>query len=65
MIDKNNFSLAHKISNNLNSLNNTLLVSQAKEWIENNKYELFTDYFKCNSENDLLAEFFFLIANLY
>ena len=65
LIDKNNFSLAHKISNNLNSLNNTLLVSQAKEWIENNKYELFTDYFKCNSENDLLAEFFFLIANLY
>ena len=43
----------------------SLLIAQSKKWIDENKYEKFNNYFSCKSENDLLAEFFFLIANLY
>ena len=65
LIQNKNYSLANKISSNLDYLNTSLLVSQAKEWVDTKNYDLFSDYFKCNSENDLMSEFFFLISNLY
>ena len=65
LIQNKNYSLANKVSSNLDNLNSSLLVSQAKEWINNKNYDLLGDYFICKSENDLLAEFFFLISNLY
>ena len=59
LIQNKNYSLANKVSSNLDNLNSSLLVSQAKEWINNKNYDLLGDYFICKSENDLLAEFFF------
>ena len=35
------------------------------EKIENNNFDNFSKIFTCKSENDILAEIFFLISNLY
>ena len=50
---------------NLEFINNSLLVSQSKAWIENKKFDKFTEVFSCKSPDDILSEFFFLIANIY
>ena len=56
---------AKKISSDIDILANTLLVTQAKIWIDENKFDELSKYFSCNNENDILAEFFFLVANLF
>ena len=54
-----------KISSNIDIITSTLLVAQAKLWIDQNKFYELNKYFSCNNENDILAEFFFLISNLF
>ena len=41
------------------------MIAQANKWIDEKNYKKFNHYFSCKNENDLLAEFFFLISNLY
>jgi len=65
IIEKKDYELVNKISKTIDPLMSSLLIAQSKKWIDENKYEKFNNYFSCKSENDLLAEFFFLIANLY
>ncbi len=65
LIENNNFSNFKKIINNIDDFNSTLLVLQTKIWLENNKFKNFGKVFSCSNEDDILAEFFFLIANLY
>ena len=65
LIDNNEFELAKKLSNKIDPITSTLLILQSKEWIENSKFNNFLNIFSCKSENDLLAEIFFLISNLY
>ena len=65
IIEKKDYELVNEISKTIDPLMSSLLIAQSKKWIEENKYEKFNNYFSCKSENDLLAEFFFLIANLY
>ncbi len=65
LIDNKNFNNIEKISKDIDEYNSTLLILQTKIWLEKNKLENFQKLFSCNSENDILAEFFFLIANLY
>ncbi len=65
LIDNNEFELAKKLSNKIDPITSTLLILQSKEWIENSKFNNFPNIFSCKSENDLLAEIFFLISNLY
>ena len=65
IIEKKDYELVNEISKTIDPLMSSLLIAQSKKWIDENKYEKFNNYFSCNSENDLLAEFFFLIANLY
>ena len=38
---------------------------QSKDWIDQSKFDSFSKIFSCKSENDILAEIFFLISNLY
>ena len=56
---------AKAITDELNYINTTLLLSQGKSWIENNKLNKFSKVFSCSNPNDILGEFLFLISNLY
>ena len=65
LIDNNDNELAKKIADNLNYLNSSLLVSQAKKWIESKKTEEFKKIFSCSNPTDITSEFFFLASTLY
>ena len=65
VIENEEYDIANEISKTIKPLKSTLLITQANQWIEENKYNKFNDYFSCKNENDLLGEFFFLISNLY
>jgi tetratricopeptide (TPR) repeat protein len=65
LLEKNQIEDAKLITNELNYINTSLLLSQGKSWIEKNDYKEFTKVFSCNNHNDILGEFLFLISNLY
>ena len=65
IINNNDYETANKISKTIEPLTSGLLIAQVNKWIENNEYNKFNNHFSCKNENDLLAEFFFLISNLY
>jgi len=65
IIEYQDLKTAKEISNTIESFSSSLLIAQAKNWIEENNYEKFNKYFSCQNEKDILGEFFFLIANLY
>ena len=56
---------AKKIASNLDYLNSSLLISQGKKWIEEEKLKELKKIFSCKDPNDILGELFFLVANLY
>jgi tetratricopeptide (TPR) repeat protein len=65
LIENNNYEEAKKITDNLDYLDLPLLISQGKKWIEDQKLEEFKKVFSCKNSNDIVSEFFFLVANLY
>ncbi len=65
LIENKDYDSAKQISSTIDLLNSSLLVSQAKQWIEKSNFEKFEKYFSCKNESHLLSEFFFLISNLY
>ena len=65
LIKNNNLNAAKSVADTINILNESLLLLQAKEWINSNKLNKYSEYFSCQNETDILAEFFFLISNLY
>ena len=65
IIENKDYEMVYEISKTIEPLKSSLLVAQSKKWIDDNNYNKFNNYFSCKNENDLLAEFFFLIANLY
>ena len=65
IIENKDFEEANEISKTIEPLKSSLLIAQSKKWIEENNFEKFNYYFSCKSQKDLLAEFFFLIGNLY
>ena len=65
LIEKNQIEKAKSITDGLNHINSTLLLSQGKSWIDNNEYKEFEKIFSCKNQNDVLGEFLFLISNLY
>ncbi|MDA8890756.1 hypothetical protein N9I74_00920 [Candidatus Pelagibacter sp.] len=65
LIENNEYEEVKNISRNLDYLNSSLLISQGKKWIEEEKLEEFKKIFSCNSSNDITSEFFFLVSNLY
>jgi len=65
LIENNKIDEAKSVSKQLEYINSTLLLSQSKSWIENEKFKEFSKIFSCNNHNDIIGEFLFLISNLY
>ena len=65
LISQNNHIKAKDIFNNVDPINNSLFIAQSKKWIDEEKYETFKKIFSCNNSNDIIAEFLFIISNLY
>ena len=65
LIENNKIDEANAVSNQLEYINSTLLLSQSKSWVEDKKFKEFSKIFSCNNQNDIIGEFLFLISNLY
>tara|TARA_Y100000816_G_scaffold292084_1_gene285752 strand:+ start:552 stop:2231 length:1680 start_codon:yes stop_codon:yes gene_type:complete len=65
LIEKNRIEEAKIITNKLDYINTTLLLSQGKSWIERDQNKEFSNVFSCKNHNDVVGEFLFLISNLY
>ncbi|MDA9071874.1 hypothetical protein N9K29_04230 [Candidatus Pelagibacter sp.] len=65
LIENNKYDDAKEITENLDYLNSSLLISQGKKWIEDRETKNFKKFFSCRNSNDIVSELFFLIANLY
>ncbi len=65
LIENNRIEEAKKITSDLDYINTTLLLSQGKSWIQSESVDKFFDVFSCKNPNDIIAEFLFLISNLY
>ncbi len=65
LIQNKKFKEAKTVSNNINYINSTLLLSQGKSWIDKENFDKFNQVFSCQNHNHILSEFLFLISNLY
>ena len=65
LVENGNINEAKVITDEIEFLNSTLLLSQGKSWIDNGNLQKFKEVFSCKNHNDLIAEFMFLISNLY
>ena len=65
LISKNEFEAAELAISEIEPITSTLLILQSKSWIDQSKFDNFSSIFSCKSENDILAEMFFIISNLY
>ena len=65
LLNQGDIETVEQISSTIDPINNGLLISQTKIWIDNQNYKKFNKMFSCDNERHLLGEFFFLIANLY
>ncbi len=65
LIENKRFEEVKAITNQIDYLNSSLLISQGKKWVEEKKLDEFNKIFSCKNHNDIVSEFFFLIANLY
>jgi tetratricopeptide (TPR) repeat protein len=65
LLENNEYNEAKNITDNLDYLNSSLLISQGKKWIENQKTDDFKKIFSCSNPSDIISEFFFLVSNLY
>ena len=65
LVENGNLDEAKVITDEIEFLNSTLLLSQGKSWIDNGNLQKFKEVFSCKNHNDLIAEFLFLISNLY
>jgi len=65
LIENDGYDEAKNITDNLEYLNSSLLISQGKKWIEDQKKEEFKKIFSCRNTTDIISEFFFLVSNLY
>ena len=65
LISQNKYKEAIELTNKVDSLNSSLLVSQTKKWINAKKVENFEKFFSCKNETNIISELFFLIANIY
>jgi len=65
LIENDEYEEAKNITANIDYLNSSLLISQGKKWIEDQKSQKFKKIFSCNNTTDIISEFFFLVSNLY
>ena len=65
LIENDGYEEAKNITANIDYLNSSLLISQGKKWIEDQKFDEFKKIFSCSNTTDVISEFFFLVSNLY
>ena len=65
LIHNKRFDLVKEILFEIDELSSNLIILQTKSWIDNSNFSEIKEIFSCNNENDLLAEFFYLVSNLY
>ena len=65
LIENKDYDSAIQIASTIDPLTSDLLIAQTKKWIDQSNFKKFKKYFSCKQEADILAEFFFLISNLY
>ena len=65
LIENKNYDSAIQIASTIDPLTSDLLIAQTKKWIDQSNFKKFKKHFSCKQETDILAEFFFLISNLY
>jgi len=65
LIENDEYDEAKNITDNIDYLNSSLLISQGKKWIDDKKIGEFKKIFSCSNSNDIASEFFFLVSNLY
>ena len=65
LIDNQRYIDAKNITDAVDILNSNLLVLQSKKWINDKKFKKISSIFSCKNQNDVLAEFFYLIASIY
>ncbi len=65
LVDNKQLNEARSVVDQIDYINSTLLLSQSKSWVENEKFDNFEKIFSCKNHNDLVSEFLFLISNLY
>ena len=65
LIENDKLDDAKDIIKDIDYIDTTLLLSQGKDWIENNNTRKLVKVFSCKNPNDVISEFLFLISNLY
>ena len=65
LISERKFNDAKDIMNNVDVINSNLLTLQTKNLIDADRFSKISSIFSCQSETDILGEFFYLIASLY
>ena len=65
LISQKNHLKAKDIFKDIDPINSTLLIAQAKKWIDEENYNNFKNIFSCKNSNDIIGEFLFIISNLY
>ena len=65
LISQNDNIKAKYIFENIEPIKSTLLISQAKKWIDIGNYNGFRKIFSCKNPSDIISEFIFIISNLY
>ncbi len=65
LIANGEYKKAKSITDSIDVINSNLLILQTKNWINTKKYKQIVKLFSCKNENDILSEFFYLIASIY
>ena len=65
LIENNDIKKVIQVSKTIESIGDSILLHQIKDWIDNAEYKKFKSHFSCYNENDILAEIFYLISNLF
>ncbi len=65
LLTQKNYLKTKEIFKDVNPINNSLLIAQAKKWIDQENYYDFKSIFSCKNSNDIIGEFLYIISNLY
>ena len=65
LIENKKLKKVNEVSKRIEPLGDSILLHQIKDWIDNEDYKKFKTHFSCKNENDILAEIFYLVSNLF
>ncbi len=65
LIFEKKYKEAKELTDSVDIINSKLLSLQTKYWLDAKEYQKIQDIFSCKNKNDILSEFFYLIASLY